>query len=215
MSKVNVGDVFTSNSGGTILVMDYKSALEVDILFVETMYETTVKAANLRKGEVKDHLKPCMCGVGYRGDGEYNTRHKSYNSWRAMMERCYSKSYNKKFKTYRDCIVCEEWHNFQTFTKWFIKEYPEDGNTYQLDKDIRVKGNREYGPNTCMFVSPRENTIEANAKHYIFISPEGETFNIYNMSEWCISRKLSKGAMSQVASGKARQHKGWTVAKSV
>jgi len=52
--------------------------------------------------------------------------------------------------------VCEEWRNFQNFAKWFEKNYKNEiMEKWQLDKDILVKRNKVYSPETCAFV-PRE-----------------------------------------------------------
>ena len=72
-----------------------------------------------------------------------------------MLRRCY---YAPENKPWRDgCTVAEEWHNFQAFADWYDSHYPSDGNTYQLDKDMRVKDNKCYGPDTCKFVTQQEN----------------------------------------------------------
>lgn len=61
--------------------------------------------------------------------------------------RCYDVKYSKKHPTYKDCTVCEEWHNFQTFAKWFDENYYEIENTIMdLDKDILKNGNKIYCP---------------------------------------------------------------------
>ena len=46
-------------------------------------------------------------------------------------------------KNYLDVTVCEEWHNFQNFAKWFYENYYEiSGEKMRLDKDILIKGNK-------------------------------------------------------------------------
>ena len=61
--------------------------------------------------------------------------------------------FKKKDITYDDCIVCEEWHNFQNFAEWYEENYYEvDGKPTFLDKDILIKGNKIYSPQTCVFV---------------------------------------------------------------
>ena len=75
-----------------------------------------------------------------------------YNIWMAMKQRCNSDSLHLKHPSYNDCYICEEWLDFQKFSKWFDENYIEN---YQLDKDLLVKGNKLYSPNTCCFV-PQE-----------------------------------------------------------
>ena len=105
-------------------------------------------------------------GIGYIGDGKYKSRDenkkktKAYNTWGHMLRRCYDPYYLNEHPTYRDCIVCEEWHNFQNFAKWFYENYYEcNDEQMQLDKDILIKGNKIYSPNTCILVPKRINSL--------------------------------------------------------
>lgn len=77
-----------------------------------------------------------------------------YKAWVQMLYRCYSESYRKKY-TYRyNATVCEEWLRFSNFRDWMSRK---DYVGKQLDKDILVPGNREYGPDKCVFVSQELN----------------------------------------------------------
>jgi hypothetical protein len=77
-----------------------------------------------------------------------------------MLSRCYNKKVHLIQTTYKEAIVCEEWHNFQVFAEWFENNYKED---WQLDKDILVKGNKIYSPETCCFV-PQEINLTLGTK---------------------------------------------------
>lgn len=83
-------------------------------------------------------------------------RLKSYEIWKAMLARCYGKRHSKNELAYNDCCVCEDWKYFSKFKKWFDKNYIEG---YQLDKDILVKGNKIYSPQTCCFIPLEINTL--------------------------------------------------------
>lgn len=84
-----------------------------------------------------------------RVNGEHTIQ---YNTWMAMKQRCHSNSLHLKHPSYNDCYICEEWLDFQVFSKWFDENYIEN---YQLDKDLLIKGNKLYSPNTCCFI-PQE-----------------------------------------------------------
>lgn len=72
-----------------------------------------------------------------------------------MLRRCY---YVSKTNTYYpDCSVEKVWHNFQVFADWYDINHPGDGGRYQLDKDIKIPGNKVYGPDACMFVTQQDN----------------------------------------------------------
>ena len=60
-----------------------------------------------------------------------------YNAWRNMLMRCYDEKNFLKQPTYEDCTVCEEWHNFQNFAKWYDDNYYEvEGNSTQIYKPL-------------------------------------------------------------------------------
>ena len=72
--------------------------------------------------------------------------------------------------SYKGVEVCEEWYNFQNFAEWcetqkFLNAKDVKGKSYQLDKDILVKGNKIYSPDTCCFVPPEINSLFINAKY--------------------------------------------------
>jgi hypothetical protein len=104
-------------------------------------------------------------GTGYFGEGTYKSRQngkrtRQYKTWLAMLERCYENKTKEKLPSYAGCYVCEEWHNFQIFSKWYDENYYEiDGQRMELDKDILVKGNKVYSPETCVFVPHRINSL--------------------------------------------------------
>lgn len=75
--------------------------------------------------------------------------------WRRMLDRCYSPHYQKYNSSYIGCSVCDEWLLFSNFQKWVLSPLSGYKKDYHLDKDILVKGNRIYSPETCCFV-PRE-----------------------------------------------------------
>lgn len=81
---------------------------------------------------------------------------KSYDCWRGMFVRCYSNKHHKKAPTYIGCSVCNEWHLFSNFKKWFDENYKEG---MALDKDILIQGNKIYGPDTCCFVPQHINNL--------------------------------------------------------
>lgn len=94
-------------------------------------------------------------GVGTNSRDTYKARENgkitpAYNKWDSMMGRCYSEKAHKKRKNYKGCHVCEEWHEFQVFAEWYYDNCPD--HSYCLDKDIMVKGNKTYSPETCCFV---------------------------------------------------------------
>ena len=81
-----------------------------------------------------------------------------------MLGRTSCLSIQKRQPTYKDTIVCEEWLDFQNFAKWcysqpLLNAKADKGRYYQLDKDLLLKGNKVYSPETCCFVPPVLNNL--------------------------------------------------------
>ena len=96
-------------------------------------------------------------GVGLN-DADYATRpmvdgvrlwDPAYYAWSSMLKRAYNRKYHAENQTYIGVTVCEEWHSFSAFRVWWLANY-RDG--FQCDKDLLVAGNREYGPDACIYV---------------------------------------------------------------
>ena len=112
-----------------------------------------------------------ILGVG-KYDVLSSSRTQSVRIWKAMIARCYSDSFLKERPTYSDCSICAEWLTFSNFKKWFDEHYV-DG--WCLDKDILVKGNREYAPDKCCFVPNEINVLFHKEKKNNRGLPKGVT----------------------------------------
>lgn len=73
----------------------------------------------------------------------------AYVCWMRMLERANSIKFQDKCTTYIGVTVCNEWRSFISFRKWWLDHYREG---CELDKDLLVVGNREYGYNSCIYV---------------------------------------------------------------
>ena len=208
MTKLIPGTILQSKNYGDFKVISDDSSRSVLIEFIKTGYRNIVQRGDAKRGVVKDVFLPTVYGVGFVGKG-VRVKGKAYKTWVGMLERCYSDKCHQQHPTYTDCIVTPEWHNFRNFEKWFNENY---SHGLHIDKDVKVKGNRVYGPNTCSFVSQAENSIEAHAKSWVFLSPSGEKHEIYNLNQFVRDQGLCQSSMSQVHSGKRNHHKGWMAA---
>ena len=98
-------------------------------------------------------MHPNASGVGYAGCPGSKTSSDAHKRWLHMLTRCYSEYSLKEKPSYIGCSVCEEWHNFSNFRKWYEEhEYQINKSVMCLDKDILFQHNREYGPSTCAIV---------------------------------------------------------------
>lgn len=86
---------------------------------------------------------------------------KSYVVWAEMLNRCYSPRVHARRPSYIGCSVCDEWMYFSNFKKWHDTNYKEG---FSLDKDLMVRGNKVYSPETCRYVPEGLNSIVAGMK---------------------------------------------------
>ena len=98
----------------------------------------------------------------------------AYQVWKEMLKRCYSAKFQEKYPTYLGCSVTKEWLTFSNFREW-MKSQNWEGN--QLDKDILIPENKEYGPDSCIFVSSQINTLLTDNAANRGEFPQGVSFN--------------------------------------
>lgn len=152
--------------GSKMIIVEYRKAIDIDVYFPEYDWIVrNVQYGNFKKGNIKCPYEPSVYGIGYIGEGEYkvgeNNKHtRFYRTWYNMLNRCYNEKLHKKRPSYIDCKVDEEWLCFQNFAKWDEGNYYEiEGETMCLDKDILVKGNKIYSPQTCIYVPKTINSL--------------------------------------------------------
>lgn len=75
-----------------------------------------------------------------------------------MLNRCYSAKFHERRPTYIGCTVANNWLKFSNFKAWMVNQ---NWRGKELDKDLKVLGNKVYGPDTCMFVLPAINQLLA------------------------------------------------------
>ena len=159
-----LGEKHFTNEGYQIEIIKSNGSNECTIMFDDennTILENIVYG-NIKKGTINNPNKPTIAGVGYKGVGKFKCVYESifYSKWINMIKRCYSYNLLDKWESYKGVTVCEEWHNFQVFAEWFEKNYnPEVMQGWHLDKDILIKGNKIYSPETCCFVPEEVNNM--------------------------------------------------------
>lgn len=86
-----------------------------------------------------------------------------YTIYNNMKSRCYNEKIHAQKPWYKDCTMCDEW----LADRYAFYDWVNDGNFYvidgeptvELDKDILVKGNTIYSPETCIFAPKSINTL--------------------------------------------------------
>ena len=71
---------------------------------------------------------PTVCGIGYIGCSDADSKSLSYARWKNMLHRCYDENIHKKQPTYKEAYVCKEWLNYSNFRKWFEEHYYQVGD---------------------------------------------------------------------------------------
>lgn len=140
----------------------------VEVLKTGTVLD--IQQGNLTLGKFNDYRTRTVYGVGYIGSsivipdrGEPSLIRRIYDLWANMLKRSYG-GYSS-CGTYTDVTVDPRWHSFTNFLSTLHKvpgyaEWEKNLLPLSLDKDIRGRGKRLYSLDTCMFVSPSDNTRE-------------------------------------------------------
>lgn len=120
--------------------------------------------------------KKPVYGVGIN-DLKNGTLERCYLTWYNILTRCYDPVTQSKEPTYKGCSICDEWKILSNFKAWF--ENPSNGyqDGYALDKDILVKGNKIYSPDTYCFVPQSINSVFTNRIRFRGAYPLGVTLS--------------------------------------
>lgn len=136
-----------------------------------------------------------------------------YRKWKNMRYRCYSHKYHNKEPTYKDCTVCEDWLTFSNFKSWMEKQ---DWEGKDLDKDLLVRGNKIYSPDTCCFLPRHINRFIQDKKASRGEYPLGVYLNkkinkfISQVSDPFTGCLVSLGSYKHVSDA----HQAWRCAKN-
>lgn len=164
MSRIDrVGEKHITREGYTATIIEYYNNTNCTVQLNDkgrTVLTHVVYDA-VKKGSIKNPYHPSVCKKGYIGVGIYKANigckaTVTYSTWKHMLERCYNEKRQEVVPTYIDCHVDKRWFNFQVFAKWFEENHVKSSD---LDKDILVKGNKIYSPETCCFVPQEVNKI--------------------------------------------------------
>lgn len=157
-----LGREFETKNCGKCFIIDYKNYNNVTVIFYEPFCVVRCSLGSLQKGHVSNPMFPTVLGKGYIGVGSYNSKNcgRVYKLWKGILYRCIRSNQ----PAYTDVNVCDEWLNFQNFAAWceaqeFFNAKDDKGLSYQLDKDILVRGNRVYSPEFCRFVPANINNL--------------------------------------------------------
>ena len=162
-----------------------------------------------------------VCGIGIN-DADYNIhRHENgklvwrcpfYKCWSNMIKRCYHPSSIKASPSYNGCSVVPEWTYFSKFRAW-MEQQDWQGNV--LDKDLLIKGNKEYGPNACLFVPPKVNGFMVEKPNKVSGLPVGVILNVRDGKFMALCNYAFGGQRKYLGlfSTQEEAHKAWLAFK--
>ena len=160
--KDRVGEVHTTKEGYVVEIISctHNSCCAIRFLYNDFI-KYNVDFADIKRGEIKNPYHASVFSIGYIGEGEYKTKENykmtgCYRKWMGILKRAYGST-----KYYEYVTVDERWHNFQNFAKWYEENWKPEymDKTWHLDKDILIKGNKVYSPDTCCFVPVEINSL--------------------------------------------------------
>lgn len=163
-----MGECKSNYQGCLMRIVEYVDANNMTIEFQDE-YKTKIHTSygNFRKGSIKNPYFPSVHGVGMTGN-KYPIRIngglvKEYNVWRHMLARCFNKKFKEENSSYENVSCCKEWLLFENFYEWIHSQENFDkwlhNNKWAIDKDILIKGNKVYSPETCCLVPQNVNNL--------------------------------------------------------
>lgn len=149
-------------------IIKYNNAHDVVVEF-QDKYKANIHTEykHFLSGNVKNPYYTSVFNVGMIGN-KYPSfvngkSTKEHLMWRHMLERCFCDTFKNKHPTYENSSCCEEWLLFENFYEWLHSQENFDkwlnGERWAIDKDILIKGNKIYSPETCCLVPSNVNLL--------------------------------------------------------
>lgn len=123
----------------------------------------------------------CACSLG---DKHGRAQDKTYNSWRAMRQRCTNTSH-ESYKYYggSGILISKRWKSYNNF-------YEDMGKRPAGLFLDRIDNKRGYSKNNCKWSSMIEQCN--NRRNSVFVEVDGETKTI---AQWCVFYKITKSSV--------------------
>ena len=150
-----------NNQGCLMIVIKDNGYNDITVEF-QDKYKTHIDTRydHFKHGDIINPYYPNVFGIGIVGNkypAKINGKHtKEYKAWHDVIGRSYGDKPKNKRPTYKNVVCCDEWLLFENFYEWLHKQKNFDkwlnGNKWAIDKDILIKGNKIYSPDTCCLV---------------------------------------------------------------
>lgn len=214
---------------GKVFFKEYNRKSSYAVQFTDGT-KTIVCNSALGTGMYRNPNKPSLYNVGYVGQGPWLTtikgKHtKEYNLWCGVMRRGYCKKYKKEKPTYMSVTVDKRWHNFQNFCEdiQYLENYIDWKKNvvprlWDIDKDIKVPGNKVYHKDGCTFVKHADNLSRNHKKQTItgltYIAENidrGIKQEFTNQRQFAEEARIPRSAIYKCLSGEFSQYSGWVI----
>jgi len=144
---------------------DYRYGKPLYRVIFESGFETVATSQDLWRNQLKDWGSASVCGVGITGWEITNpAAHPLYGTWHGMIERCYSGA--ERYRNYHGVTVCGRWHHLPSFVVdapnlpgYDLDRIGRGQLTIDKDKIGMEVGRREYGPETCCWLTVAEQNV--------------------------------------------------------
>lgn len=161
------GEEKYNNQGCLMRIVEYNNASNIIVEFQDKhKFKIKTEYSNFKRGNVKNPYYPSVYGVGIIGDWYqkyYLTNMKEYKIWSSILQRCFDSKAKEKRQNYKDTTCCTEWLYFKNFYEWLHSQENFykwiNGNKLDIDKDILIKGNNIYSPETCLLIPHSVNSL--------------------------------------------------------
>lgn len=164
----HIGEENYNTYGCLMKIVEYNKHSDIVVEFQDKhKFKVNNTYNNFKRGCIRNPYYPTVYGVGITGN-KYITRvnnrnTKEYDAWLHMLRRCYDNKCKEEQPSYSDVVCCDEWLNYENFYEWLSSQDNFDkwvnGYRWALDKDILVKGNKLYSPETCCLVPQNVNCL--------------------------------------------------------
>ena len=161
--KERLNETKINKQGLKMEIIKYNNCHDIDVKFEDGYIIRNKLYKHFKSGSMKSLYFKSIYNRGYLGEGNYISSHDfkhniQYSKWTGIFKRCYDSNQLIRQPTYEVCGVDKRWYNFQVFAEWY------DNNRWSedclcVDKDILVKGNKVYSPETCILVDNRLNCM--------------------------------------------------------
>ena len=157
-----------NNQGSLMRIVEYIDNRNIIVEFQDD-YKFKVRNmySNFKSGSIKNPFHPSIYGVGIVGNKYPRSidckMTKEYDTWIHILQRCFDDRLKEKQPSYIDKECCDEWlyypnfyewlHNQSNFDKWY------NSKRWAIDKDILIKGNKVYSPDTCCLIPQNVNCL--------------------------------------------------------